>query len=159
MFVLGLILVLVLLSAFFNQHLANRENPNSQVVGTASGTVREVVLQRNAFGHYVASGEINGQPVEFMLDTGATRVSIPSEVAARIGLKKGAPGLARTANGTIEVHSTRLDEVRLGSIRMPDVSGSINPGLGDGQILLGMAFLKHLEMIQRGDTLILRQYF
>lgn len=157
MFLLALGIVVAGLTFYFEEHLGFIQNPNQSVSGEIAGDVREVMLKRNPAGHYVATGMINSSPVVFMLDTGATNVSIPKPVADRIGLTPGTRMRAITANGTIEVRSTRLDTVELGVIKLRDVQGSINPGMGGEQILLGMAFLRDLELVQRGDTLLLRQ--
>jgi len=149
---LAFVLIAGLLTLFFADRIERKRNPNPNLSSTAA----EVVLKRNAYGHYVATGAINGQPVVFLLDTGATRVSIPAGLAGRLGLKRGQAGTAITANGNVTVFSTLLDTVGLGGITMREVRGSINPGMDGEEILLGMAFLKHLELIQRGDTLILR---
>jgi aspartyl protease family protein len=117
-----------------------------------------VKLQRNRRGHYVASGTINGQPVVFFLDTGATIVSIPEPVARRLNLQRGVELQASTANGTVTTYSTELDSVAVGDIELHRVRASINPQMQSDEILLGMSFLKHLEFTQRGETLILRQY-
>ena len=69
--------------AFFSDALDKQYNPNQNLQTRHSeGGVREVLLQRNKFGHYVTSGEINGKPVTFMLDTGATGVAIPQDIAS-----------------------------------------------------------------------------
>ena len=65
--------------------------------------------------------------------------------------------MSQTANGTVRAYLTRLDSVRLGAIEQNQVRATIAPGLGSEQVLLGMSFLKNLEMIQRGDQLTLRQ--
>jgi aspartyl protease family protein len=151
------LLVLVLLTWFFNRQLDRQHNPNRQVLtSTTAGGLPEVQLQRNRFGHYVASGLINGQPVEFMLDTGATDVSIPLPVAERLGLEKGQPQMYQTANGTITAWQTRLDEIRLGDLRAGPVRASINPMFTGEGILLGMSFLKELDFSQQGNTLTLK---
>ncbi len=152
------LLVLGLLFWFFNSFLDKQDNPN-QKPSTQShqdGT-REVILQRNRIGHYVANGTINGQPVVFLLDTGATRVSIPEPIAVRLNLQRGTPMRASTANGTITTYSTELDSVAVGLVELHGVRASINPHMQSDEILLGMSFLKHLELTQRGDILILRQ--
>ncbi|MDP4916602.1 MAG: aspartyl protease family protein, partial [Haliea sp.] len=76
--VLAWVVLLGLGVFYFNDVLERQLNPNQrlQTQYTEDG-VREVVLQRNRLGHYVTSGEINGQPVTFLLDTGATGVAIP----------------------------------------------------------------------------------
>lgn len=155
----GWLLGLLLLALLFNGLLEHQRNPNRSLstAVTDSGT-REVVLQRNKNGHYLARGEINGLPVEFLLDTGATDVSVPEAIAHRLGLERGPPLVYGTANGTITAYLTTLSSLSLGDIVVHRVRASINPHMGDETILLGMSFLKHLEFTQRGDTLIIRQY-
>lgn len=157
--VAGWIAVFGLLAWLFADLLAHDANPNTRPGGqvTASGA-REVVLRRNRAGHYVAEGFINGTPATFLLDTGATQVSVPDTVARAAGLERGAPGTAMTAAGPVTVYATRLDSVRLGNIELRQVRGHVNPRMPGNEVLLGMAFLKHLELIQRGDSLTLRQH-
>lgn len=152
------LLVLGLGTLFIQGHLEQRDNPNQDLNSRihADG-LREVVLQRNAYGHYVSPGQINGVDVTFFLDTGATGVSIPEHIAEKIGLQRGYRYQSSTANGTIDVYSAVLDKVELGPIALYDVRGSINPHYEEDDILLGMSFLKHLEMTQKGNTLTLRQ--
>jgi len=153
------VLLLALGTVLFGDWLDDQRNPNRQVQGhVLEDGVREVVLKRNRGGHYVTTGHINGQRVEFLLDTGATTVSVPTSVARRLGLSAGSPIRATTANGIITTYATRLDSVQIGEIKVRNVSGSINPGMTDDGILLGMSFLKQLEFTQRGATLTLRQY-
>jgi len=144
---------------FFSDLLDKRHNPNQslQTLYSREG-VRDVVLQRNKFGHYVTSGQINGHPVTFILDTGATGVAIPQPIADRLGLKRGQAVRTETANGMTTSYAVRLDEVSVGGIALQDVRAAITPGLQTDEVLLGMSFLKHIEFTQRGKTLILRQY-
>ncbi len=157
--VLAWVVLMALLAAWFNELLGQRHNPN-QVLETryAENGIREVVLQRNRFGHYVTSGEINGEPVVFMLDTGATGVAIPEDIARRLKLERGRAYRTQTANGVAVSYATRLDRVSVGDIALDNVRAGIVPGLQTREILLGMSFLKHIEFTQRGDRLILRQY-
>ena len=141
----------------FGWLLDRQHNPNTtNITRITEDGGSEVVLERNRFGHYVADGMINDQPVQFFVDTGATLISIPADVANALGLERGAEGFAQTANGTVKVYGTRLDKVRLGDIELRNVRASINPGMSGPDILLGMSFLGHLELLQRGDTLRLR---
>ncbi len=147
-----------LLTWIFSDYLARERNPNRIVEtrATADG-VREVVLKRNRAGHYMATGAINGTAVEFLLDTGATTVSVPGDLAARLGLQRGAALPTQTAAGVIETYATVLDTVELGSILLRRVPASINPRTQGSEVLLGMAFLKQLEFQQRGAELTIRQ--
>jgi aspartyl protease family protein len=148
---------LFLATRFFGQWEARQQNPNVVVTSQQGEGFIEVKLASNTQGHFVASGQINGQPVDFMLDTGATDVSIPSGLAERLGLEKGAPVTLSTANGRSEGYRTRLDRLQLGDIVLHDVRALVAPGLGGEQVLLGMSALKKLEFTQRGGTLLLRQ--
>lgn len=151
------VLALLLASSFFNDLLDRQHNPNPDLNRSSSQADSRVVLKRNKYGHYVASGEINRQAVVFMLDTGASDVSIPANVARRLNLQRGAEVVYQTANGPITAWRTVLDEVRLGNIRLRNVRASINPAVDEEEILLGMSFLKHLDFHQRGNSLTLQQ--
>lgn len=159
MLIAAWVLLLGLLAWFFTGVLEKQQNPNQQVyTQIRRDGIREVRLERNRYGHYVSSGTINGQPVVFLLDTGATTISIPEPVARKLGLKAGLAYSVSTANGIIKVYATRLNTLSIGDIELHDVQAHINPYMHDDQILLGMAVLKKLEMIQQGNTLTLRQY-
>ena len=158
MLIVAWIIALGLLAFFFSDILNRQHNPNQAVqTSITEKGAREIVLKRNKQGHYVTRGSINGQAVVFLLDTGATVVSIPEQVAQRLGLRRGASSYSQTANGTIMTFSTRLDKIGIGGIQLNNIAAQINPYFEGEEILLGMSFLKRLEMIQRGDTLTLRQ--
>lgn len=148
---------LFLATRFFGAWEQRQENPNAIVSSQQGDGFIEVQLQGNALGHFVATGQINGQAVQFMLDTGATDVAIPSAVAERLGLARGVPVTVSTANGRSEGYRTRLDSVRLGAIELRDIRALVAPGLDGEQVLLGMSALKKLEFTQRGGTMLLRQ--
>jgi aspartyl protease family protein len=151
------ILFLALLTVFFNNCMEKQYNPNTQLQQSMDADGSYLVsLTRNRSGHYVTSGTINHRPVTFLLDTGATHISIPEGVATRLGLERGAPHSVATANGLITVYTTVLDSVAIGPLEIRGLRGGINPHMGGEEILLGMNFLKHLEIIQRGNQLILR---
>ena len=153
------IVVLAIATLYFDRFLDKQHNPNQNLQTVASEGVREISLLRNRQGHYLASGRINGSKVRFLLDTGATDVSIPERVASRLGLSRGPEVEVMTANGSIPVYMTVLDEIRIDEIELRNIRASINPYMDADEILLGMSFLKHLEFTQRGEQLILRQYF
>lgn len=148
---------LFLATRFFGEWEQRRENPNTQVSSQQVDGYIEVKLVGNGQGHFVADGQINGQPVNFMLDTGATDVSIPAGLAERLNLEKGAPVTLSTANGRSQGYRTRLEQLKLGDIVLHDVRALVAPGLSGNQVLLGMSALKQLEFTQRGGTLLLRQ--
>lgn len=143
---------------WFDGLLERQRNPNTTLSSTIVDGVREVRLQRNRAGHYVADGTINGRDVTFVLDTGATTIAIPGKVAANLALPRGEEFKTHTANGIASSFAIRLDRVSIGDIALRNVPAGVSPGLSTDEVLLGMSFLKHIEFTQRGDTLILRQY-
>ncbi len=150
------IIALGLLTLFFNNRLDKQRNPNQSVYSRIDNAGRpEVFLKRNRFGHYITTGTVNGRSVEFMLDTGASDVAVPAELAQELGLKRGAPVQYQTANGVVTAYRTTIDSVSIGPMIIRNVPASINPGMHDMEILLGMSVLKQIEFTQRGDTLIL----
>jgi aspartyl protease family protein len=148
---------IALLAMLFNDYLEGRNNPNRDLtVQLAPGGMPSVVLEQNRLGHYVASGTINGEPVVFLLDTGATTVSLPLSLARELGLTLRQGGMSRTANGMVRTFTTRLDSVSLGGLSVHDLRASVMPNLPGEEILLGIDFLRRFELIQRDDTLTLR---
>lgn len=158
MYVLASVLLLGLLTLLFDDRIEQLRNPNEspETVTGDDGRIT-IVLERNRAGHYVFNGSVNGQPVEFLLDTGATDVSIPERVANRLRLQRGARLRAVTANGVTVAYATMLDRLAVGELEERNVRASIVPNFPGEQILLGMSFLKRLDFSQRGDTLILAQ--
>lgn len=152
------VLILGLIAMYFQTRVEKQFNPNQSVVaGENEQGVREVVLQRNRFGHYVTSGMINSESVTFIIDTGASDISIPARIAERLGLKAGRKVIYQTANGPAVSYATVLDRVAIGNIELHRVRASINPNVSEDEILLGMTFLKHLNFSQQGAILTLRQ--
>jgi len=146
---------LALLTFVFSGLIEDRRNPNQQVQSTRTDGGVEVVLDADRQGHFVASGAINGREVTFLVDTGATLVSIPEGLADDMGLIKEAKIGLETAAGPVTGWLTRLEEVRLGDIVQRDVRAAISPGRSD-TVLLGMSFLRELELSQRDDQLKIR---
>lgn len=158
MIVAAWVAVLAVLTLLFGDRLEELYNPNREVRSVLTGSgERRVRLEQNRQGHYVASGAINGAPVVFLLDTGATEVSVPAGLARRLGLEAGARAVARTANGTVTTWRTTLDRVQLGAIELHRVRAHINPGMSGDEVLLGMSFLRDLDFSQRDGVLTLTQ--
>ena len=137
----------------FYGYLEKELNPNRAPQVTGSG---EIVLKRNRAGHFVAGGAINGHKVTFLVDTGATQISVPQELADKLGLKRGLPIQLMTAAGPARGYATRLSSVELATLHLDDAAAVVAEGLDSEMVLLGMNFLRHLEITQRGDELILK---
>jgi aspartyl protease family protein len=117
-------------------------------------------LAADARGHFFADGAVNGIPVRFVVDTGATFVSLPRRDAERLGIdyRSGRRGLTQTANGTAPAYLVKLDTVRIGGIELHNVDGLVHEN-GLDQALLGMSFLNRLEMQRDGARMTLIQRF
>ena len=157
MMTVGLVLGMIALTMFFGGVEEEQRNPNSSPDSIAFSNTVEVPLTRNRMGHYVVTGLINDTAVEFLLDTGATDVVIPEDIARRLRLPVGRPGRAMTANGAVTIYRTRIPRLSIGAIQLYDVEASINPSMHSGAILLGMSALGKIEFLQQGNTLTLRQ--
>ena len=155
MFLIAWIIIFAVLYVLFSDQIERQINPNrsphSQLIG---GEEAQIILKRNRYGHYVSDGSINGASVTFLLDTGATNISIPASIARRLRLKRGAPVNVNTANGVITVYRTRLNSVSIGDLLLTDLKANINPHM-DGDILLGMSFLKNIRFEQNANELTL----
>lgn len=156
MLILAWVAGLGLLTLVFDTQLAQQFNPNSEPLSLKAQGVIEVKLQQNRSGHYVASGLINSQPVVFLLDTGATDVSIPFALAEQLNLIPGRTAWVQTANGRIQVAQTIIEHLQIGDIELHNVRGHLNYAKASKEILLGMSALKQLEFTQQKDILILR---
>ena len=118
------------------------------------------VLNADSRGHYVTTGSVNGFPVRFIVDTGASQVSLGAAEAKRLGisLTGGTQGFTQTANGVAPVVSVRLDNVRVGGISMDGVDALVHEN--DMPVaLLGMSFLNRTEMQNEGGRMTLKKRY
>lgn len=121
--------------------------PPSEVIG-----VGELKLLQSRDGHYFSSGRINGVPLVFMIDTGATTVSISADIAARAGIKNCVPVNVSTANGIVDACVATVAEVTFGNYQITDVDVTVLPNL-PGNALLGMNVLRNFRIEQVGDVM------
>ena len=147
------LVLMAVVSWLFYGYLEGELNPNRVPQVTGSG---EVVLKRNRAGHFVARGEINGHPVTFLVDTGATQISVPQGLADKLGLERGLPVQLMTAGGPARGYMTKLKRVDLATLHLEGANAVVAEALHADTVLLGMNFLRHLEITQRGDELVLR---
>jgi len=155
---LAWIMAIALLMFIFEDELDKQYNPNSQPqVSLSSSGQAEVILKQNRQGHYVTKGSINETSVTFLLDTGATQVSIPAHIADKLNLESYSSYPVQTANGRVTVYKTKIDQLSIGNIFLYNVAAHINPAMKSDEILLGMSALKQLDFQQTGKQLILRE--
>ena len=120
--------------------------PN-QTVSIEGGRIE---VPRSQDGHYYLRLDVNGTPVRFVVDTGATDIVLSRADAGRIGLDMDElrfTGVARTANGTVRTARVRLDDVSLDGIRDRGLTAWVNEGELDIS-LLGMSYLSRFDRIE-----------
>ena len=112
-------------------------------------------------GHFITLGTINGASVRFMVDTGATLVSMSVDDARRAGVNylAGTRAYSQTANGVAPVFKVMLASVKLGDITLTNVDGLVHESAALPFVLLGMSFLGQLEMRHSGDSLTLTKRY
>ena len=124
---------------------------------------REIrILKDNRTAGYFVDGLINGQPVRFLVDTGATSVAMSEVHAARLGIRHRVEGTrigVGTAAGRAIGHQVELRSVSVGGLRVDNVRAVVIEGDSPVNILLGMNVLTQFEMDQRENLLILRSKF
>jgi len=134
------------------QHQGGSSPPSSAQSATLTADVQ---------GHFVVDGQINGGSVRFLVDTGATTVSLSASDANRLGIdyRKGQPGLMGTANGAAVAYKVKLDAVRVGDIVVNNIDAAVLEGSQMPFALLGMSFLNRMEMKRVGQTMVLTKRF
>ena len=135
------------------QHVTSGQSP--------SGRAPQVTLSADSRGQFTTEASVNGAHMRFMVDTGATLVSLPGNDARRLGIDfaKGQKGVAQTANGPTPVYRIKLDSVKVGEIELLNVDAIVLDGGGLAQPLLGMSFLNRVEMRRDGDSMTLVRRF
>jgi aspartyl protease family protein len=118
----------------------------------------DLVIPRQRDGHFHVEGEVNRQPVRFLVDTGASHVSVSQALAIQAGLPAGQSITLHTANGPRQGQLVRSVPVRVGNLVLNDTSVAVGlSGLEPQQALLGQAFLRHFDVEIRRDEMVLRQ--
>lgn len=124
--------------------------------------LREVQVARDNEGHFRVAGAIEGRPVLFMVDTGATILAMSSDHADALGIdyrSGGEVGQVVTASGAAVSHFLTLQSVQVGGITVNGVAAAVVEGPYPTDILLGMSFLRHVGFSERGGVLTIQQRF
>lgn len=119
--------------------------------------IAELVLAPSANGNFYVRGEINHQSVLFVVDTGASAVSIPDKLRHRLQLTRGGYLQGATANGIAGMYETQVKSLTIGPLRMKNVAAVLNPGAPDDTVLLGMTALREVRMVQHNGRMSLQQ--
>ena len=155
----GLLLLTVLGvgAAVVLSQTGTRGNPNPRPVAyLGAAGVPEVVLKENQLSQYVVTGRINGERVELLVDTGSADVAMPYAVAQALGLRLTPGGVSKTGNGNVHSWSAWLESVDVGGLEAKRVKATVLPNMQGDQVLLGMSYLRHMEVLLAGGELRLR---
>jgi aspartyl protease family protein len=134
--------------------------PASVGGGGAEGSGQRIVLSAGSGGHFFSTGQINGQAAQFVVDTGATVVSLSQADAQRIGLnyRSGAAIQISTANGVIPAWRVKLASVRIGDVMVYEVDSVVSSG-SMPYVLLGNSFLSRFSMTRTNSEMVLEKRF
>jgi aspartyl protease family protein len=120
-----------------------------------------VVVPPDARGHFLVDGRIDGQPLDFMIDTGASVIALTADGAATAGIYPAArefTALIGTANGKVYGAPVQLDRVEIGDLMLHDVDAVVLPKAALSENLLGLSFLSRLRHFEYTDgKLVLEQ--
>ena len=117
----------------------------------------EIIIPRSRDGHYYVGGSINGRPLIFMVDTGASTVVVSADLAAKIGLTRGVATPFKTAGGTVWGETVSDQTIEAGGIQLKGLRVGVVMQMGQRDYaLLGQNFLRHIDVIQSDDQMVLR---
>lgn len=127
--------------------------------GYAASKRNRVSVALDTRGQYRVRGTINSENVSFLVDTGASVVAISSEAADDLGIdyRAGQLGRVQTAQGETPSYFVQLPEVQIGDIKVQDVRTAVISGAYPRDVLLGMSFLREVQMREDNGTLMLTQ--
>jgi aspartyl protease family protein len=130
-------------------------------IGTQRDTSssNKIVLPLASGGHFFAQGLVNGKPIQFMVDTGATTVALGAEDAKRMGIdyQKGRPVRMGTANGVAQGWLVKLNSVKIGDVEVYEVEAIVGPNMP--YALLGNSFLSRFSMNRTSDQMVLERRY
>jgi len=142
--------------------IADKMTPTPALASTASRKAapvetppqngyRSLSIPRDSRGHFLTEGRIDGQRLDFMVDTGASVIALNETSAARFGLRPSRGdynATVTTANGTIKAAHTRLAMVDIGGLVVRDVDAMVLPDEALSENLLGLSFLSRLKRFE-----------
>ncbi len=121
-----------------------------------------IIITPDRGGMYNISGSINGSHVSFVVDTGATLVSMNSNIAKKVGIDyklKGKKAHSNTASGKSKIYIVNLKKVKVGDIELRNIEGAVHEGDFPLTTLLGMSFLSKLDMKREGRIMELQKKY
>jgi len=122
---------------------------------------KKVVLMADAQGMFFSDGQVNGAPARFLVDTGASLVVLPKSLARRAGISLDRAPLRAiaTAGGVVPGWIVKLNQVRVGDIRLHMIDAAVLEDVYLPNALLGMSFLTRTNIHREGDRLDLTRRY
>ena len=123
--------------------------------------VDSVMVSADGLGHFVTDGQVNGLPMRFAVDTGATFISLPAREASRLGIdyRTGQKAVMETADGDAFAYRVKLDTARVGEVALNNVDAVVMEGDNLPVALLGMSFLNRMDMRRDGQIMTLTKRY
>jgi len=141
--------------------VAEAGRPSAANAMVTEGNSRSVIIPRDSRGHFLVDARVDGRPMGFMVDTGASVIALTESDAARLGIHPSRSEFSaqvRTANGTVRAAPMRLDMVEVGDIVVRDVPAVVLPDEALSGNLLGLSFLSRLRRFEYAEgKLVLEQ--
>jgi aspartyl protease family protein len=134
------------------------ERSAAPAVEMAASYSRTLNIPRDARGHFETEGRINGQPIDFMVDTGASTIALNETSAASFGLRPSAGDYkvsVSTANGTVKAARTQIAMVTIGGLVVRDVDALVLPDEALSENLLGLSFLSRLKRFEYANGMMM----
>jgi aspartyl protease family protein len=142
--------------------LERRLDGRTRAPAKKTGTAEPVQIFRDNWGMFKTVGSINGMPVNFLVDTGASTVAMNAAQARRLGIDfrvEGDSTYVATASDVTQAFRVTLDRVKVGNIELHNITAVVIDGPMPQETLLGMSFLGRLELRNEGDHLTLRKKY
>ncbi|WP_410498294.1 TIGR02281 family clan AA aspartic protease [Chitinibacter sp. S2-10] len=150
--ILWLLVMAVIYWSFNTLVLQPQRTKAMQITVNATEQLR---LKRSRDGHFRINGSLNGQAVVFLIDTGASSVTLEESLARQLKLPRGQSVNTQTANGMANAYLTTIDEMTLGGTQLNQVGAIVVPELG-GTALLGMNVLQHFDIQINGNEMLIK---
>jgi aspartyl protease family protein len=161
--ILAFAVVALVLAMIAPSLMTHQKNTGSVAAATAAPEVhnsRSISLPRNAGGHFYADGLVDGRRIDFIVDTGASLVTLREGDAARLGIHPSQRDYSlkmQTANGIVLAAPVDINRVEVGDLIVRNVRAIVLPDQALAQNLLGMTFLSQVHWQYQGDRLVLDQ--